>query len=655
MNITIHKIKHITRKHLVLLLVLGVAGYAGYYVAFGKDQPMSTSYVRSTSYATVRPVLSASLSSSTVFVGTVQSNDAGSVFARRAGIVGDILVDIGDKVEAGQVLATLLPSGVEGESSAKIAQAQASLREAQLRLERAQARAAAMSDQSQERIVQEEVRARVVEQTSAAQLTELEELVQTTIAREDAAVRAAKERVEVAQAMLDRAETAYQEAIAQAPFLDQLKQDTYLQKQIGLVSATRSVLDGARQIFGGGVTLSGYVSAHALPEEIGIRGVQTRNQSVALFQEVLGMVDEADTHDEFLVLAQRAAELTRTLRLLVEESEQGGTISEMDLVQLAQVAAQIDGQLITATDAYFAAYTNTVLQDRKTNESVLLAEDARNQAQAQLATAQEEYAIAEANRNKLVLQAQRQYETRMIARDGELDNSASSVAVAEKQYELTNATSAQEVTSARTALAIAQAKLQEVYAKEGHTTIISPFDGTIATRHIQIGAMVTMSNPVYDLVHIPSTLAEIAAQEIVFDLPDEQEQAIEAGDEVQIVVDSMNQKAYTGYISRISPQVDEMTHSVEVRAALRDETVRLPDHVRVRVYLGDVAPAVYRLPSYTVKRDEAGAYVWLAQEDGKDPLKMSITVVAEDGEFSEVIGISDQDLVIRRYQEPSYE
>ncbi|MEK7563722.1 MAG: hypothetical protein AAB544_05020, partial [Patescibacteria group bacterium] len=75
-------------------------------------------------YATVSPELVNS-ASTVVLLGTVISNEVANIYPRRDGIVEDITVDIGDIVKKGQVVALLLPKGVEGESAAAIARKKA--------------------------------------------------------------------------------------------------------------------------------------------------------------------------------------------------------------------------------------------------------------------------------------------------------------------------------------------------------------------------------------------------------------------------------------------------------------------------------------------------------------------------------------------------
>lgn len=73
---------------------------------------------------TMHPVL-ISGSSSIVLLGSVLSHETANIYPRRDGIVEDVYVDIGDTVQKNQVVALLLPKGVEGQSAAMIAEKQA--------------------------------------------------------------------------------------------------------------------------------------------------------------------------------------------------------------------------------------------------------------------------------------------------------------------------------------------------------------------------------------------------------------------------------------------------------------------------------------------------------------------------------------------------
>lgn len=67
----------------------------------------------------------------------VKSNEFAIISPRRAGIIQDLLVDIGDEVVKGQIIGSMLPEGVEGQSSAAINEARARLQKARAELSQA--------------------------------------------------------------------------------------------------------------------------------------------------------------------------------------------------------------------------------------------------------------------------------------------------------------------------------------------------------------------------------------------------------------------------------------------------------------------------------------------------------------------------------------
>jgi HlyD family secretion protein len=90
-----------------------------------------------TGYTTVQPIL-VSGSSSIILLGSILSHETANIYPRRDGIVEDIYVDIGDTVKKNQVVALLLPKGVEGQSAALIFEKQARKQQAESDLHTAQ-------------------------------------------------------------------------------------------------------------------------------------------------------------------------------------------------------------------------------------------------------------------------------------------------------------------------------------------------------------------------------------------------------------------------------------------------------------------------------------------------------------------------------------
>ncbi|PIR49282.1 hypothetical protein COU79_05605, partial [Candidatus Peregrinibacteria bacterium CG10_big_fil_rev_8_21_14_0_10_54_7] len=142
--IIIGRLSHRTKVIGGVLAVLAVSGSG--YLAFASSGGLETPPMlveagadasKEPTIHTAQPVL-LSNSSSTILIGTVLSHETANIYSRRDGIVEDVLVDIGDKVRKDQVVALLLPQGVEGQSAAMIGEKNAMKSQAEAEFRKAQ-------------------------------------------------------------------------------------------------------------------------------------------------------------------------------------------------------------------------------------------------------------------------------------------------------------------------------------------------------------------------------------------------------------------------------------------------------------------------------------------------------------------------------------
>jgi multidrug efflux pump subunit AcrA (membrane-fusion protein) len=111
------------------LIVFGVAVW--YFYPAGKTNPTFARAERSWNTVTIK---TAPDFSSIKIPAKVKSNSFAVISPRRAGIIQDLIVDVGDQVYKGQTIGSMLPEGVEGQSSAAINEASARLQKARAEL-----------------------------------------------------------------------------------------------------------------------------------------------------------------------------------------------------------------------------------------------------------------------------------------------------------------------------------------------------------------------------------------------------------------------------------------------------------------------------------------------------------------------------------------
>ena len=127
--------KLIYQKRYLILGVLGIivlVGLGSWYFN-SNDSSKNTFSKKEKVWKTVE-VKNAKDFSSIKIPAKAKSNQFAVISPRRTGIIQDLLVDIGDEVYKGQTIGSMLPEGVEGQSSAAINEASARLQKARAEL-----------------------------------------------------------------------------------------------------------------------------------------------------------------------------------------------------------------------------------------------------------------------------------------------------------------------------------------------------------------------------------------------------------------------------------------------------------------------------------------------------------------------------------------
>jgi len=84
------------------------------------------------------------------------------------------------------------------------------------------------------------------------------------------------------------------------------------------------------------------------------------------------------------------------------------------------------------------------------------------------------------------------------------------------------------------------------------------------------------------------------------------------------------------------------SHTVTVQAKIPDD-LSLPHQSSVRIRLTDNKKPIYRVPSSAVKREDDRNFIWLLDLETNEPMQLTVSVFAEDGEFAEITGALDKE------------
>ena len=129
--------------------------------------------------------------------------------------------------------------------------------------------------------------------------------------------------------------------------------------------------------------------------------------------------------------------------------------------------------------------------------------------------------------------------------------------VARQQYDDLRA----ESDRAQAAVALARASRASAEARLDETVIRAPFAGIVGQRRVDLGAYVHEGDPLVSLV-------DLDPLELVFEVPERYLTQLHRDARVEVRVASHRDRAFTGTVIFVAPQVDETNRTVTVKAAL---------------------------------------------------------------------------------------
>lgn len=588
---------------------------------------------------------------SALLVGTVISNETANIYPRRDGVVADVLVDIGDPVRKDQVVAVLLPRGVEGQSSAAINERGAYVAQSSSDYEMAQQVAAARIAEAEQMLADKRITLQNTMRNTEATIAEKNTGLDTTISSQAEKYAAAMQQVEVAKATLELART---KLVSQQSDREQkiLRAETDITQALDqLEKAITHIRQTAEQIFADvGIETrertanGGYraLQQTELPYEFGFNDQAAKTEMTNRYNHFrnaeanfLTLSAEAKK-DAIAPLNQLANELLDSLQTVLSASRDSQNVSQALLASMLTKAQAAHELLLRQEEKYQDAKSAFAVTLATENEQTVTLE-AEVQTQTQmLAAAEQAVMVIESDRAKATQTSESAVKTAESLQTSEIEALKSQVAIAEKNLELVRAQQTQAIERARTSLGIAGASYTKEQAASGHQEIRSPFDGIVSKRFLQVGESTMPSMPAFELVDVRTTLSEKAKREIEFGLPEDFAESIAVGDVLEYLMLENADEVFTAEVTRISPQLDSATHTFTVRAKVADEQ-NLPHNTSVRVRIDTGEAPVYRVPATAIERENGANFVWVLSE-AAEPQRLSVNVLAEEGEFAEVTG-----------------
>lgn len=177
------------------------------------------------------------------------------------------------------------------------------------------------------------------------------------------------------------------------------------------------------------------------------------------------------------------------------------------------------------------------------------------------------------------------------------------------------------------------ARLELAYAN-----VTAPISGIIASRSIKPGNFVQINTPIMRIV-------DVSRLEAVLNVPERELATLKAGLPVQLAVDAMPGKAFTGKVDRVSPVVDSGSGTFRVVCAFDDGDVLRPGMFgRLRIDYDQRADALV-VPRTALLDEDSDPAVFVIR--GNKSARVAVKLGYLDGEWAEVrSGIKQGDQVV---------
>lgn len=192
------------------------------------------------------------------------------------------------------------------------------------------------------------------------------------------------------------------------------------------------------------------------------------------------------------------------------------------------------------------------------------------------------------------------------------------------------------------------ARLRSSQARLSKTVIRAPFDGFVGLRRINIGDYATVGQELVDVVRLDPLRVEFSVPETL--LP-----KVRPGLPIHVYVDAYPGETFPGEITAVAPKSDVQGHSIEVRASLPNEGLKLRPglFVRIDVSLG-TKPNAILIPEQAIWPIGQNKTVYVI-EDGKAHQRIVTIGERQPGAVEIVDGLEAGEIIVTAGQMKLYE
>ena len=207
-----------------------------------------------------------------------------------------------------------------------------------------------------------------------------------------------------------------------------------------------------------------------------------------------------------------------------------------------------------------------------------------------------------------------------------------------------NLASEEQFEAAKTQLDRARTQYERAKLDFNFTRITSPVEGTVTSRRVEIGNVVSNNQILFSVADFDPLLARIL-------VPEKEIGSIATGQEAVITVESAPGRDYSGRVKRISPVVDPESGTVKVTVEIpsSNRTILRPGMFSSVYIITETRKNTLVIPKKALVLEGEGnqVFVYEKTEDGGRAERKKIKIGFSDNDRLEVVeGVEDGDVVI---------
>lgn len=302
----------------------------------------------------------------------------------------------------------------------------------------------------------------------------------------------------------------------------------------------------------------------------------------------------------------------------------GNLIGEQTVDVVPRAGGRITDMNVKMGDRVRRGQVLAKIEDREIVEQIRQAEASQQVGQATIRQREADLNLAQTN-----FERSKNLYSRQLLPKQTLDD-------ADARY--TSAVAALDLAKAQ--LSQSGARLEELRVNLANTNVISPVDGFVGKRNLDVGAFASQNAPVASVVDISSL--RLVANVVEKDL-----RAVTVGDRASVEVDAYPGEKFAGKIARLAPVLDPATRTATMEVEIPNPQAKLKPGMYARVDLTvEDKDGVLVIPKISLVDSEGQRGVYIPGEDNRAKFKM-VKVGIENNETAEILeGLTEGDVIV---------